>query len=178
MPSGATVEIVDYDPHWPERFNRIAAHIRKALGPAVLSIEHVGSTSVPGLAAKPVIDANLLVKDSSREDAYAPALEAAGYMLAVREPEWFEHRLFERREPRANVHVFSDGCPEADRMRLFRDWLRRSDDDRTLYANTKRQLASQNWSRVQDYADAKQNVIGEIMARAKAWEGVGTSGGG
>jgi GrpB-like predicted nucleotidyltransferase (UPF0157 family) len=165
------VEIVDYDSNWPEQFARIAARLREVLGPTILSLEHVGSTAVPSLAAKPVIDVNMVVRDSSREDAYAPALEAADYTLTVREPNWFEHRMFEGQGPRTNLHVFSLGCPEVERMRLFRDWLRYSQADRELYAKIKRQLSLRDWGRVQDYADAKQDVVGEIMARAKVWAG-------
>lgn len=170
------VEIADYDPVWPEQFARVASHIREVLGPVVLSLEHVGSTAVPGLAAKPVIDVNMVVRDSSQEEVYAPALISAGYMLAVREPNWFEHRMFEGHEPRTNVHVFSFGCPEVDRMRLFRDWLCHSSEDCALYMAVKRRLAAQDWSRVEDYVDAKHDVIAQIVARAKACAAASVSG--
>jgi GrpB-like predicted nucleotidyltransferase (UPF0157 family) len=163
------IAVVDYDPAWPALFEAEARKIRAALGAAVLDVEHVGSTSVPGLAAKPVIDINLTVADSADEGAYAPALEAAGYALVVREPDWFEHRMFKGSDPAANLHVFSAGCPELSRMRLMRDWLRASPEDLALYAATKRQLALGDWALVQDYADAKQGVIEAIMARAGAW---------
>ncbi len=107
--------------------------IREALGDRALRIEHVGSTSVPGLAAKPVIDIDLVVADSSDEDAYVPPLEAAGYVLRIREPDWYEHRLFKGPDTNVNVHVFSAGCEEVERMVAFRDWLRTHDDDRELY---------------------------------------------
>jgi GrpB-like predicted nucleotidyltransferase (UPF0157 family) len=163
------IAIVDYDPAWPARFEAEAGRIRAALGAAALAIEHVGSTSVPGLAAKPVIDINLTVADTSAETAYAPPLLAAGYRLAVREPEWFEHRMFKREAPAVNLHVFPAGCPELSRMRLMRDWLKQSPEDLALYAATKRRLAEGDWARVQDYADAKTAVVTEIMARAEAW---------
>jgi GrpB-like predicted nucleotidyltransferase (UPF0157 family) len=162
------IEIADYDPDWPAQFERAAARIREALGADTLSLEHVGSTSVPGLPAKPVIDINLTVLDSAGEETYAPRLESAGYKLIVREPDWYEHRMFQGHDPRTNLHVFSQFCAEVARMRMFRDWLRRSPEDLVLYAETKRRLAAMNWDNIQNYADAKQNVVGEIMARAVA----------
>lgn len=163
------IAFVEYDSAWPRLFDVEAAKIRVGLGPIVLDVEHVGSTPVPGLAAKPVIDINLSVADSTDEAVYAPALTAAGYRLAVREPEWFEHRMFRREAPRVNLHVFSAGCSELSRMRQFRDWLRHNPVDLALYAATKRQLAEREWEYVQDYADAKQSVIEEIMTRARTW---------
>ena len=163
------IEIVAYDPAWPHLFAAQEARIRAALGAAALLIEHVGSTSVPGLRAKPVIDVQLAVRDSANEDDYRPALEQAGYRLIVREPEWFEHRLFKGAAPETNLHVYSSGCAELDRCRLFRDWLRVSAEDVALYASTKQELATRGWAHVQDYANAKQDVIDEILARAEAW---------
>ena len=161
------VRIADYDPEWPARFSREAARIRSALGPRVLQIEHTGSTSVPGLAAKPVIDIVLAVADSAVEDDYAPALTSAGYELCIREPGWFEHRMFQvAATSDINLHVFSAACPEIARMVAFRDWLRIHADDRALYAATKRAVAQHAWNSVQDYADAKTAVIKEISARA------------
>ena len=112
------------------------------LGDRVVRIDHTGSTSVPGLAAKPIIDITMVVPDSSDEPAYVPDLEAAGYKLVIREPEWFEHRVFKGPDTNINLHVFSPGCQEIDRMVGFRDWLRTHDDDRDLYERTKRELAS------------------------------------
>ena len=162
------VEAVPYDAAWPRLFAAEEAKIRGALGAAALLIEHVGSTAVPGLAAKAVIDVQLAVRDSTDEAAYRSALERAGYRLIIREPEWFEHRLFKGAAPETNLHVFSAGCPELDRCRLFRDWLRSTPQDVALYARTKQELATQTWAHVQDYANAKQGVIAEIMARAEA----------
>ena len=136
------------------------------LGDRVVRIEHTGSTSVPGLAAKPIIDITMVVPDSSDEPAYVPDLEAAGYKLVIREPGWFEHRVFKGPDTNINLHVFSPGCQEIDRMVGFRDWLRTHDDDRELYERTKRELASQTWGYVQNYADAKTEVVEEIVARA------------
>ena len=159
------IVVSDYDPSWPDRYAGEAARVSSALGGRALRIEHVGSTSVPELAAKPIIDIVLEVADSSDEPAYAGDLESAGYVLRIREPDWYEHRLF-RVPGSVNLHVFSAGCPETDRMVRFRDHLRTDAADRDLYARTKRDLAARDWKYMQQYADAKTEVIGEIMARA------------
>jgi len=165
-PLEGPILLVDYDPDWPQRFAREAERILAALGPAVLQLEHAGSTSVPGLAAKPIIDIVLVVADSTDEDGYVPALEAAGYILRIREPEWYEHRMFREREANVNLHVFSPGCEEVDKMLIFRDWLRENEADRQLYERTKRELVQQKWKFGQEYADAKTAVVEEIVARA------------
>ena len=164
----ATIELAEYDPEWPRLFEREATRIRTALGSKAVQVEHVGSTSVPSLSAKPVIDIVLVVADSSDEDAYVPELESAGYVLRIREPDWFEHRLFKGPDTNVNVHAFSKGCEEIGRMLAFRDWLRTHDDDRDLYLNTKRELAAREWRHVQNYADAKSAVVTEINARAQS----------
>jgi GrpB-like predicted nucleotidyltransferase (UPF0157 family) len=161
------IAIVEYDPTWPTLFAREADRIRDALGLRALRVEHAGSTSVPGLVAKPTIDMILVVMESAAEDAYVPALEAAGYVLRIREPGWHEHRLLKGQDTQVNLHVFSHGCPEIDRMLMFRDWLRTSAADRELYARTKLALAEKEWGCVQDYADAKTAVVEEIIARAR-----------
>jgi GrpB-like predicted nucleotidyltransferase (UPF0157 family) len=159
--------IVDYDPRWQTLYEREARRIRDVLGPRALRIDHTGSTSVPGLAAKPIIDMLVAVADSADEGAYAPDLEAAGYGLPIREPDWYGHRMFKGLDTDINLHVFSRGCPEIDRMLIFRDRLRSHADDRELYARTKRALAEMEWKYVQNYADAKTAVIDEIMRRAR-----------
>lgn len=167
--------LVDYDPQWPVLFAREAEKIRAALGDRALLIEHVGSTSVPGLMAKPIIDIILAVADSGDESTYVPALEAAGYRLRIREPEWEQHRLLKGTHPDVNMHVFSVGSREIHRMLTMRDWLRSNEADRELYAATKRELAARTWKYVQNYADAKTTVISEIMARAEAARAVDDS---
>ncbi|MEP7158111.1 MAG: GrpB family protein [Chloroflexota bacterium] len=162
------ITLSEYDTHWPALFEREASRIRAVLGDAALLIEHVGSTSVPGLVAKPRIDIVLAVADSSAEAAYVPPMEAAGYVLRIREPEWYEHRLFKGPDTDVNLHVFSAGCPEIQRMLRFRDHLRSNPEDCTLYETTKRELASRTWKYTQHYADAKTKVVEAIMARAMA----------
>jgi len=166
-PLTAKIQVVDYDAGWPEQFERETARIRAALGELALRIEHTGSTSVPGLPAKPVIDILLVVADSANEAAYLPALESAGYVLRIREPEWYEHRMLNAVETQVNLHVLSDGCPEIDKMLCFRDWLRSNPADRDFYARTKLALAEKDWKYVQNYADAKTAVIEEILMRAR-----------
>jgi GrpB-like predicted nucleotidyltransferase (UPF0157 family) len=144
----------------------LADRVRDALAEKVLLLEHVGSTSVPGLSAKPVIDILLAVSDSAEESSYAPLLEKQGFALRVREPNWFEHRLFTARDIDCNLHVFSRGCEEIHRMLAFRDWLRTHEEDRQEYEDAKRTLALRTWKHVQDYADAKSDVVREILARA------------
>jgi len=162
------IEIRDYDPEWPRLFEREAARVRSALGDRVVRLEHAGSTSVPGLPAKPIIDMVLELPDSSDEPAYLPDMEAAGYTLAIREPEWFEHRVFKGPDTNINLHVFTAGSPEVERMLRFRDWLRSNPADLELYLRTKRELAARDWKYVQQYADAKSAVVQEIIARADA----------
>ena len=166
-PHAAPILLVDYDPAWPGLFERENARIRAALGERVVQLEHTGSTSVPGLAAKPCIDMTLVVPDSSDEASYVSALEAAGYVLVIREPDWYEHRVFKGPDTNVNLHVFSPGCQEIERMVGFRDWLRTHDEDRDLYERTKRELATREWKFVQNYADAKTDVVEEIVARAE-----------
>lgn len=160
------IELVEYDSAWPGQFDREAARIRSLVGPAALQIEHVGSTSVPGLSAKPRIDILLVVEDSSDEAAYVPALESAGYVLRIREHDWHEHRMLKGPDIDINLHVFSRGCPEIGRMIAFRDLLRSNPGDRDRYERTKRSLASRRWKYVQEYADAKTETIAAILRGA------------
>ncbi|WP_174520241.1 GrpB family protein [Amphibacillus sediminis] len=165
-PHNAPIILVEYDPSWPEWFEREANRIHSVLGSKALQVEHVGSTSVPGLCAKPIIDMILVVKDSANEPSYVPAMEAAGYKLQIREPEWFEHRLFKGPDTDINLHVFSLGTAEIDKMLRFRDWLRSNEMDRNKYAEVKRSLANSKWRHVQHYADAKTSIVQEIMERS------------
>jgi GrpB-like predicted nucleotidyltransferase (UPF0157 family) len=149
-------------------FAREEQRIRDALSGRAVVLEHCGSTSVPGLAAKPIIDMVLVVPDSADEASYLPQLEAAGYTLRIREPDWYEHRVLKGPDVNVNLHVFSPGCPEVERMLLFRDTLRSSDTERIAYEQTKRELAGRTWRYVQNYADAKSEVVEAIIARAQA----------
>lgn len=167
-PHDAPIVLVEYDPAWPEQFAREAQRTHAALGPCALRIEHIGSSSVPGLIAKPIIDILLVVADSADEPSYVPALEKAGYVLRVREPEWHQHRMFKGPDINLNLHVFTVGSEEIDRVLMLRDRLRNNPSELALYAEAKRNLARQNWQYVQNYADAKSKVIEGIISRARA----------
>ena len=162
------ITLAEYDPSWPALYEREEARIRSILGDRVVRIEHTGSTSVPGLAAKPIIDITMTVADVTDEPAWVPDLVAAGYRQVIRErePEWWDHAVLKGPDTNVNLHVFSAGCSELDRMAGFRDWLRTHDDDRKLYESTKRALASREWTYVQEYADQKTAVVEAIAARA------------
>ncbi len=175
---GAQVVIAEADPTWAEEYAVEESLVRGALGAVATRVHHAGSTSVPGLAAKPVIDILLTVADPAAEASYVPMLESVGYVLHHREPHWHHHRLLKKGTPhfapdrppgpRVNLHVFPDDCEEVRRMLAFRDWLRVDEDDRRLYEETKRALAARSWDTVQDYADAKTVVVAQIMERALA----------
>lgn len=164
----STVTLADYDPEWPKLFEREAGRIRDVLGERVVVLEHVGSTSVPGLCAKPIVDILLEVPDSDDEDAFVPALEAAGYQLVIREPDWEKHRCFKGPDTNINLHVYSPGNGQTPRYRLFRDRLRSHPEELALYAAKKRELAAREWTYIQEYADAKTEVVEEIIGRARA----------
>lgn len=167
------IVIVDYDPEWARRFEIERERIVGALAGRALAVDHIGSTSVPGLAAKPIVDICLTVADSSVEAAYVGDLQAVGYELRVREPDFHQHRMLRTSAHDTNVHVFTQGSEEIARYLVFRDWLRQSATDRELYASTKRQLAGQDWPTTQDYADAKTDVINTILAHATRRAGPG-----
>lgn len=163
------IEVTDPDPAWPRQYDDVARQIRGVLGWRVLQLEHVGSTSVPGLAAKPIIDIDLTVADPSRERNYVPALEPIGFRLVVREPWWHGHRMLRADDPRCNLHVFGFDSPELVRHRIFRDWLRGNPGERDRYAVMKRQAVSEANARgehVMQYNARKEQVIREIYHRA------------
>lgn len=167
------VVVEDYDPRWPEWYSAERAAIRSALDPRlVLRLEHVGSTSVPGLAAKPVVDILLVVTDASVEHRYVPALEAIGYRLAIREPDWYEHRVLTRRIRQGapydvNLHVFPPtAVSEIERMLAFRDWLRTHEGARARYERRKRVLAQHSWQSIVHYSNAKSDVVEDVLSQA------------
>lgn len=163
------VRVVDADPGWPAAFDAVAERVRRALGWRALVVEHVGSTAVPGLPAKPIVDVDLVVADPAEEAAYVPALEAAGFVLRVREPWWHEHRLLRGDAPVSHVHVFGADSPEVVRHRLFRDWLRGNPDERARYAAAKREAAAAAQAageHMMQYNARKERVVREIYDRA------------
>ncbi|HBO3973477.1 GrpB family protein [Pseudomonas aeruginosa] len=170
-PPPERIEVHDYDPRWPELYRHLARRIGDALGGLALEIAHVGSTAVPGLVAKPVIDIDLTVADPRQEETYVPALEGLGYRLRIREPSWHQHRCLQLESPRVNLHVFGPDCPETIRHRLFRDWLRENAEDRESYAAVKR-ASTDGEQRVADYNRRKEPLIRAIYARAFAAAGL------
>jgi GrpB-like predicted nucleotidyltransferase (UPF0157 family) len=158
------VRLVEYDPDWPIRFARIRESLAAALASTAMTIEDIGSTAVPGLAAKPIIDVLLTIDDPEDERAYAPALLDLGYELRVREP---GHRMFRPPSRDAHVHVWAEGSREHRDHLLFRDRLRQSATDRDAYAQLKRELAAEDWPDVNYYAEAKGAFINEILKRAR-----------
>jgi GrpB-like predicted nucleotidyltransferase (UPF0157 family) len=160
--------LVDYTPAWATRFASERFRILEALGENARRVEHVGSTAVPGLAAKPIVDILVAVNDPDDEVSYLDAMEGAGYELRVREP---GHRMFRTPERDVHVHVWKEGSDDEHRHLLFRDWLRRSPDDRALYESVKRRYIGEKFTDMNYYARAKGPVIEDIMRRAEAWAG-------
>ncbi|OJY49530.1 GrpB family protein [Pseudonocardia sp. 73-21] len=160
------IVIVAYSPSWPARFAAERQRIAEALGPTARRIDHIGSTSVPGLDAKPIIDIDISVQNPDDESAYLPALERAGYHLRVRQP---GHRMVRTTDRDVHLHICREGSDWERRHLLFRDWLRFNAADREAYAALKRELARREWSDMNTYADAKGALIGAITARAESW---------
>jgi GrpB-like predicted nucleotidyltransferase (UPF0157 family) len=160
--------IADYDPTWPVRYAAHAIAITAAIGGALMVLEHIGSTAVPDLAAKPIVDILVVVADSADEASYVPPLEAAGYELRVREPAFQQHRMLKTPAKDVNVHVFSEGATEIGRLLAFRDRLRTHPSERKRYEERKRHLATQSWPDVNAYAEAKTDVIEAILAEVGA----------
>jgi GrpB-like predicted nucleotidyltransferase (UPF0157 family) len=166
-PHNAKIVLAPYDPAWPAQYEAEAAKIRSAIGEGALVLEHVGSTSIPGVSAKPIIDILLAVADASDEASYVPALTAQGYRLHLREPDWEQHRVMKGERPAVNLHVFSVGSREIGRLLGFRDRCREHPEERRLYVETKRRLADRVWRHVQHYANAKGEVVEAIISRAE-----------
>ena len=160
------IVVVDHDDEWPERYRLVRERIRAALGAAALGVEHIGSTSVPGLAAKPIVDVLVTVQDVEDEAAYVPPMEGAGFVLRVREP---EHRMFRTPARDVHVHLYEPDHEAVSAYLDLRDWLRVDADDRALYERTKRRLATRTWTDMNEYADAKTDVVLTVLGRARAW---------
>jgi GrpB-like predicted nucleotidyltransferase (UPF0157 family) len=167
-----SIAIVEPNPEWPQRFEEVKERIQKALGALILDITHAGSTSVPGLPAKDIIDVDLTLKDPTDEESYVKHLEEAGFRFLLREPQWHQHRFFVENWPRAyhvNVHVWGPDSPEAARHRIFRDWLLKTPADVELYAKVKREAAEQTavaGDSMLEYTQRKDKTIQEILGRA------------
>ncbi|MGC4110352.1 MAG: GrpB family protein [Nocardioides sp.] len=169
-PAPYEIAIVEYDERWPADFEQVARRIRETLGDVVLELHHVGSTSVPGLPAKPIIDVDLVVADPADEATYIPALVSAGFVHRVREPWWHGHRMLKYDAPETNLHVFGPDSPEVVRHTMFRQWLLDRPEELQLYADTKRTAASEVNAREQggtamDYNAVKEPVVRQIYDR-------------
>ncbi|TCK60124.1 GrpB family protein [Curtobacterium sp. PhB136] len=164
-PEPVAVELHEYDERWPDVYAEHRQRISRALAGTDVDVEHIGSTSVPGLAAKPIIDIVVEVDDITAEQGYLDPLLAAGYELRVREP---GHRLVRTPARDVHVHVYERGDAAVQEYLLLRDHLRRDAADRALYADTKRALLRRHWDDMNDYADAKTAVILAINERARA----------
>lgn len=165
-PERRAIVLVPHDVSWASAFERERSRISDALRTRARRIDHIGSTAIPGLSAKPIIDINVSVDDPDDEDAYLPALARAGYRLRVREP---GHRMLRTSTLHVHVHICPAGSDWERRHLLFRDWLRCDVDDRQLYAATKRQLGAHDWPDMNAYAAAKTAVIEQITRRAEQW---------
>lgn len=174
-PTAQPVRVVPARAAWREHYAALADRLGDALGAGAWAIEHLGSTSVHGLDAKPVIDVVLTVPDPDNEALYIPLLEAAGLVLRLREPRWYRHRLLvpapDSGLPEANIHVFAPGSPETSRMLAFRDWLRTHEADRDAYGRIKRAAAAQindagcGKGLVMDYNAAKEPFMLGLLER-------------
>lgn len=166
-PTDYELRVVEPDATWPQQYDELAAAVARALGDRVVEIHHVGSTAVPGLPAKPIIDVDLVVADPADEAAYVPDLQALGLVHWLTEPDWHQHRLLKRlaqdddedgHEPRVHLHVFGPGCPEVVRHLMFRDWLRAHPEDRDRYAAAKREALA-----ALDATGAEHGALGSGM---------------
>lgn len=155
-----------YRPEWRVQFDRHKSIVAEALGARALGIQHIGSTAVVGLAAKPIVDMLLIVAESGDEASYLPELQARGYQLRVREPAFEQHRMLRTTERDVHLHVFSEGASEIERYLRFRDRLRNNPQDRQRYEDLKQRLAAQDWADMNAYADAKAELIESILAAA------------
>lgn len=161
------IQVVPYNPAWPEMFEAEAARIKQALGENCIEVYHIGSTSVPGLPAKPVIDMIPVVKDITKVDAANEAMKALGY-----EPQGefgipFRRYFQKGGDSRTHhVHIFEQGSPEIERHLKFRDWMRSHPEDACAYAELKQQLAQQFPHDFLGYCQGKDGFIGAIDAKA------------
>jgi GrpB-like predicted nucleotidyltransferase (UPF0157 family)/anthranilate/para-aminobenzoate synthase component II len=168
--SGRSYAIVDPDPSWPERFEEEAAGIREALGDLAVRIDHVGSTAVPGLRAKPIIDVQVSLRSMSPRAPWRDALVAAGYAYRL-DPTSVDHEFVSRDDADGtrlvNVHLCPAGSEWERRHLWFRDRLRAHPDERDAYAALKDELAARHPDDVHTYSDAKTAFIRSVEAAAR-----------
>ena len=164
------VIIHPYDPSWPGRFLGLARPLRAALGDVALRIDHVGSTSVPGLDAKPIIDIQISVAELEPSEPYRTPLERLGYVFRPDNPERTKRYFREPPgQPRTHVHVRRAGSWAEQLNLLFRDYLRAHPQEAAIYAAAKHRIAEQHRADRAAYTEAKSQVIWEIIALADRW---------
>jgi len=178
-PEGVTVTLVSPDPGWPAQFEVVAGDLRTRLGSGALRIDHIGSTAVPGLAAKDVLDVQVTVADpgalDDRAHPWHRVLADAGYAQDVDNDDR-RKRFLRRRTPGApwvNLHVRRDGCVSGQQALLFRDYLRTHPAARERYELEKRRLSRRGWSSVDAYAEAKGDVVWALLREADRWSWFG-----
>jgi GrpB-like predicted nucleotidyltransferase (UPF0157 family) len=160
----SAIELVPNDPAWAGHFARLSRDIRSALGSRLIAVEHVGSTAIPGLPAKPIIDIDATIYNPADESGYRDVLEGLGFALTIREPEWHQHRMFKLSDPRTNLHIYADNCSLPMRDVAFRDLLRNDRQAALAYSELKRELSSQEWSSSQHYAEGKSELIIDLLS--------------
>ena len=164
-----SITVVEFDREWPARFASWRDLIARSLGRSTLRIDHIGSTSVPGLMAKPIVDIQISVSDISDEERYVPELERLGVQLRSRDDLHRYFRPFADRPRNVHVHVCPAGSEWERRHLLFRAYLRANPAPRVVYVEAKREAArvwmDDGWA----YTDAKSGVILDIMEEAEPW---------
>ena len=166
------VVVVPYDPRWVDAFALASAQVVKQLGENLLAIHHIGSTAIPNIHAKPVIDMLAVVRDITRVDACNPKVEALGYQAMGEFG--IEGRRYFRRDDASGIrthqiHTFEQGSPHIDRHLAFRDFLRAHPMLANHYSDLKRSLAQANPNDIEAYMDGKDGFIKEMEAQALAW---------
>jgi GrpB-like predicted nucleotidyltransferase (UPF0157 family) len=164
------IVIAPYDPEWPEWFSQVGSALRAALGPVALRIDHIGSTSVVGLDAKPVLDIQISVTDLELLEAFRVPLQSLGYVFQAENPERTKRYFRESPgERRTHIHVRRAGSFSEQFALLFRDYLRAHPDDARSYAALKHRLAARFGEDRQGYVDAKDSFIWETIKKADGW---------
>jgi len=160
------IEVHDYDPQWPERFKVERDQIKEALGPVAKDIQHVGSTAVPGLAAKPIIDIVVAVGDLSDADAYFPGLTSLGYSNVPHDEDAWRRFFFKGMPRTHHVHVVNYGSWTHWKHLLFRDYLQDHPCTLEEYECLKRILAKRYRDDRAKYLEGKSDFIDSVNARA------------
>lgn len=167
-----SVEVVPHDPRWRQAFQAEAKRVAAALGENAVAIHHVGSTAIPGIYAKPVIDLLVEVRDVTEADGRSPAMESLGYQV-MGEFGIPGRRYFRKDDQEGtrthHIHAFQAGSGEVERHLAFRDYLIAHPEDAQRYSELKRKLASEHPQSMDAYMDGKDGFIKEMERRAAQW---------